>query len=286
MTGAGDDGLLNVTELSPRLVSLTLGGARTRTGWGVNCVAFASAAGTLVVDPMIAPAHARLVEDALRRRGFPEVRHVVVTHHHSDHALGAGWFARSGARVVAHRRCAAEMALQHPSLVAARRGSADPEVRELFVDAAPFVPAVRFEGRHVLDLQDAAVEVVHLGPGHTRGDAVVVFPSEGVAACGDLVFAGYHFNYEDAEPSTLAARLEELAALPATRFVPGHGAIGGRELLDAQAAYHREVERLVRAAPGSREARAAVQARFPGWALPEVIGTAVRAFGPAGPSGQ
>jgi hypothetical protein len=54
---------LHETVLSPRLVVLTLGGDRMLTSWGANCVALAAAAGTLVVDPMIAPAHARLVED-------------------------------------------------------------------------------------------------------------------------------------------------------------------------------------------------------------------------------
>jgi cyclase len=275
-----DSGGLRETALSERLVVLTLDGASVRTSFGVNCVAFASAAGTLLVDPMVAPAHARAVDEALRRRGFPDVRHVVVTHHHTDHALGAGWFARRSAAVVAHRRCAAEIAVQHPTLVAARRRSRDEAIRALFADAAPFVPGVRFDDRLELDLGDAAVHVLHLGPGHTPGDAVVLFPSEGVVACGDLVFSRYHFNYEDADAAALSRRLEDLAALPAERFVPGHGPCGGRELLDAQGRYHREVEAIVRAAPSPAAARAEIEARFAGWPLPEVILTAVTAFGP------
>lgn len=121
--------------------------------------------------------------------------------------------------------------------------------------------------------------MLHLGPGHSPGDAVVLFPVEGVVACGDLVFSGYHFNYEDAVAPALPGRLEELAALPAARFVPGHGPGGGPELLDAQARYHREVERIVRAARSAADARAEIEARFDGWALPEVIPTAVMAFG-------
>lgn len=278
MSREGEGGTLRETALSDRLVVLTLGGASVHTSFGVNCVALASAAGTLLVDPMVAPAHAQRVEEALRRRGFPEVRHVVVTHHHTDHALGAAFFARRGARVVAHRRCAAEIAAQHPTMIAARRRSRDEAVRALFADAPAYVPGVRFEERHALDLGDVAVEVLHLGPGHAAGDAVVLFPAEGVVACGDLVFAGCHFNYEDADPAALPGRLEALAALPAPRVVPGHGPCGGRELLDAQARYHREVERIVLESPGPGEARAAIEARFAGWALPEVIPTALRAY--------
>lgn len=252
------------------------------TSWGTNCVALASAAGTLVVDPMIAPAHARLVEEALRRRGFPEVRHVVLTHHHTDHVLGAAWFAARGAAVVAHVRCAEEMAAQHPGIIAARRRT--PEIASLFVDAVPYTPAVRFEDRHVIDLGDGEVDVRHLGPGHTPGDAVVLFPSEGAVACGDLVSAGYHFNYEEANTAQLARRLDELAAMPASRFIPGHGPPGGREILNEQARYHAEVARIVRGAAGPAAARAAIEALFPGRALPEAIPTAIAAFG--GPGGE
>lgn len=268
---------LRETELSPRLVVLTLGGDRMLTSWGTNCVALAAAAGTLVVDPMIAPAHARLVEEALRRRGFPEVRYVVLTHHHTDHALGAAWFAARGVAVVAHVRCAEEMAAQHPAIIAARRRV--PELAALFADAAPHAPAVRFEQRHAIDLGDTEVGVRHLGPGHTPGDAVVLFPSEGAVACGDLVFARYHFNYEEADAAQLPRRLEELAALPASRFIPGHGPPGGREILDEQARYHAEVARIVRSAASPAAARTAIEALFPGWALAEAIPTAIAAFG-------
>src|SRR5512138_3080816 len=203
---------LRETSLSPRLVVLTLGGETPLTSWGTNCVALATANGTLVVDPLIAPAHARLVDEALRRRGFPPVRHAVLTHHHTDHALGAAWFAARGASVIAHRRCAAAMAAEHPALVSARRRV--PDLAALFADAEPHAPDVLFDESHALDLGDARVLVRHLGAGHTPGDAVVVFPTEDAVACGDLVFRGYHYNYEDADVGALPERLAALESLP------------------------------------------------------------------------
>jgi cyclase len=267
------------TVLSPRLVVLTLGGDRVATGWGVNCVALAARAGTLLVDPTVAPAHARLVEAALARHGFPPVSHVALTHHHTDHALGAGWFAARGATVIAHARCAEAMAAQHAGILAARRRDPDPELAALFADAAPFVPAVRFEERQRVELGDAEVELLHLGPGHTPGDAVVHLVSEGAVACGDLVFRGYHFNYEEADAAALVYRLDALAALDASIFVPGHGPPGGREVLAEQARYHAEVAALVRAAGSAAAARDAIEAQFPGFALREAIPSAVAAFG-------
>ncbi len=269
---------LAATALSPRLVVLTLGGDTPLTSYGTNCIAFSAAAGTVVVDPLIAPAHARLVDEALLERGFPPVRHVILTHHHTDHALGAAFFAARGATVVAHRRCAAEMAAQHAGIIAVRRR--DPKLAGLFADAEPYVPAVLFDERHDFDLGDVRIEVRHLGHGHTPGDAVVIFPSDDAMACGDLVFRGYHFNYEEADADALPRRLEALAALGPARLVPGHGPPGGREIADEQARYHAEVARIARSAATVDAARESIAARFPGLALEEAIATAVAAFRP------
>lgn len=264
---------LHETPLSARLIVLSLGGDGVSSSYGANCVAVAGGGGTLLVDPLIAPAHARLVAEALARRAFPPVTHVVLTHHHTDHALGASWFAARGAEVVAQRRCAEAMAANHPALVAARR--ADAALAVLFADAEPHAPAVLFDDRWRVDLGGIPVEVRRAGPAHTPGDAVVLLPSERAVACGDLVSAGYHFNYEDAEPAALSGALAALAALPADLFVPGHGPPGGREIVEAQARYHAEVARIAAASGTADEAREAIRGRFPGFLLPAAIETAV-----------
>jgi len=268
---------LQETLLSPRLLVLTLGGDGIPTSYGANCVAVAGDRATLVVDPLIAPAHARLVGEALERRGFPRVDVVVLTHHHTDHALGASWFASRGARVVAHRLCAEAMAAQHAGLVAERR--AVPALSALFADAEPHVPSLLFDETHEVDLGGLTVRVRRAGPAHTPGDAVVIVPSERAVVCGDLVSAGYHFNYEEAEPAALAASLHALTALPADRFVPGHGPPGDREILEAQARYHEEAARIVAASPTPEVARAALRERFPGYQLEMAIESAIARLG-------
>jgi glyoxylase-like metal-dependent hydrolase (beta-lactamase superfamily II) len=63
------------------------------------------------------------------------VTHGVATHHHTDHALGASWFAARGARVIAHERCAAAMLAQHPTIIKERRVT--PALSALFAGAEP-----------------------------------------------------------------------------------------------------------------------------------------------------
>ena len=265
--------MLRETVLSPRVRVFTLGGDDPSTSFGANCVAVRGSRRTLLVDPLIAPAHARLVHDALARAGFPAVTDVALTHHHTDHALGAAFFAARGARLIAHRRCAEAMAAQHPAILAARRR--DPRLAELFRDAEPHLPARPFEERDGVELGGLAVEVRHLGHGHTSGDAVVVVPSEGMAVAGDLLFHGYHFNYEEADRVGVRAALEALAPL-ADLFVPGHGEAGSRAIVAAQVLYHDEAERMARAERRPGEAGAALRERFPGHLLESAVPGAVQ----------
>jgi cyclase len=265
--------VLEVTALSARCLVLTLGGDGISTSYGANCLAVHGRDGTLLVDPLVAPAHARLVEAALQERGWPAVSHVVLTHHHTDHALGAGWFATRGATVACQQGCATAMAAQHGDAVARRRR--EPALRGLFDDAAPYLPAVRFEAGWSVDLGGLGVEAHHVGPAHTDGDAAVLVPSEGVSAGGDVVFAGYHYNYEEATLERLPAALARVRALGAAYVVPGHGPVGGPELLDEQARYHEAVRRLVRGAATPAAAAAAVLAAYPRHRYPAGAASAV-----------
>ncbi len=265
--------MLTATALSPRCLVLTLGGDTPLTSWGANCLVVAGRDGTLVVDPLIAPAHARLVEAAVAARGLPPVTHAVLTHHHTDHALGAGWFARRGATCACHAACAAAMAAQHPAAVAGRRR--DPALAALFADAEPHAPAVTFGEGWRVDLGGQVVEALHLGHGHTAGDAVVHVPGEGIVASGDLLFAGFHFNYEEAAVEGLLPALDRLAALGAAAVVPGHGSAGGPELVTAQRAHHQAVARLARAAPSDEAVGPALRQAFPDLALAAAAESAV-----------
>jgi cyclase len=260
---------LRETELRDNVWVWTLGGDRIESSYGANCTAVAGREAVLLVDPLIAPAHARRVETALRTKTRLPVRFVVLTHHHTDHALGAGWFAGRGTTIVAHRACQEAMAAEHSKLIEARR--AVPALAELFADARPCRPSLDFQDEVLtFDLGDCVARVFHPGPGHTAGDTVVHFDGESVAVCGDVVSAGYHVNYEDAALAKLENGLEVLRQLGVRSYVPGHGAVGGVELLDGQLRYHRAVAEAARSS-NSGKGRERLVAQFRGHLLEEVL---------------
>lgn len=270
------------TPVRPNIVVMTLGGEVMHTAYGTNCTAIIGHDAVILVDPLIAPVHARLIEQAVRARTSAPVRFVVLTHHHTDHALGSSWFARQGALVLAHRVCAERMAAEHPGLIASRR--AQPELRELFADAEPTHPSVTFDEGLTVRVDDFEVEVWHPGWVHTPGDAFLYVPAERVAICGDLLFNGYHYNYEDASPTGVRKGLEALRALDAEVFVPGHGPAAGVDAIERQADYHDAVETIVRETRDSDEAAVieAIRARFPEYRLGIILRTAVRLFRESG----
>jgi cyclase len=269
---------LTETAIAANAWVWTLGGDTLTTSWGANCVGVAGRESSLLVDPLVAPRHARLAAEALRRRTDRPLRMIVLTHHHTDHALGAGCLRGDGVEVAAHRECAARMAAEHPVLVAERRK--DPALSGLFDDAEPAPPSLLFDSELREDLGGCPVRIFHPGHNHTPGDAVVHVPSAGIVVCGDLVSNGYHVNDEDANVAALEGGLDRLAALRGRVYVPGHGPPGGPGLLVAQRRYHRAVRESVRTASDGRSAIAAIRARFPGYALEVVLDAAVAAWAP------
>lgn len=252
---------LRETRLLDNVWVWTLGGDRIETSYGSNCTAVVGRESVLVVDPFIAPTFAQLVEESLRDKTPLPIRFVVLTHHHTDHALGAGWFARRGATVVAHAACRDAMGREHPDVVEARRRI--PKVAELFHDAEPYLPGVVFDEGVEIDVGGTRARAFHPGPGHTPGDVAVHLEAESVVLCGDLVSVGYHVNYEDAALENLAGGIRALHDLRARTYVPGHGDPGGAGILDEQLRYHEAV-----AAESSVDE---IRRRFPGYALEEVL---------------
>jgi len=231
---------LQETQVRDNIFVWTLGGDTIHTSYGTNCIGVIEPDAVLVVDPLIAPAHARLVVATIREKTPAPVRFVVLTHHHTDHSLGASTLVHDGAVLIANRNCRDSMAAEHPRLLALRRQQ--PETRELFGDAVPILPSVTFEESLTVHLGDMEIELWHPGWGHTPGDVFLFLPDARVAICGDLLFHGYHFNFENASLPGIRQGLRALRALDAETFIPGHGQVAGPETLDEQAHYLDAVE--------------------------------------------
>ncbi len=191
------------------------------------------------------------------------------THHHGDHSGGNAAFM--DVRTIAHRhtepriRATAERNLGRIDQVFGRMtemieaGEAPGEMaddlargRERLAGMSPqdFVPAELHDGRVTVDLGDGVVELHWISEGHTDGDTFLHLPEEKVIHAGDLLFHGRHPYVDVGGGATPAGWMRCLDAMLAltdgdTVVVPGHGAIGGPEVIRGQQAYFHQLMEIV-----------------------------------------
>ena len=144
--------------------------------------------------------------------------------------------------------------------------------------------------RHVLDLGDRGVELLHLGRGHTSNDLVVVAGDAEVVFAGDLVEQSAPPAYgDDSYPLEWPATVSALVALGRSTFVPGHGDVMTPATVADQVAGIASVATLIRdlhaAGIAAEDAldEAADQWPFPRQSLANTVARGYLALGPPSP---
>ncbi len=272
-------GPLAETRLSAQVSVFTLGGETLADSYGSNATVFFGKGAVVVVDPFIAPRQAADLGARIADRSNAPVTHVILTHHHTDHALGASWFAAHGAEVIAHETAGRRMALEHAGLIDERRR--DPALAALFEGAVPYAPTRLVTDRFAFEAGGLRFDVFHPGHAHTPGDLCIYVPALSVLVSGDLVSTGYHPNFEDANVAGWRSALEGLRGIPFTTLVPGHGLAGGCDSVEDQLRYFHRAQEIVAEASksaGEDEVYSALTQAFPDFRLRIVLPALVDRF--------
>ena len=199
----------------------------------------------VLVDTAATGARARRLRELVRGVVPAAPRIVVNTHAHGDRTFGNFVFPEAvvvGAELT--RAEAVEVGLHLTKLW--------PDVEWGEVELTP--PQVTFTGGLTLHLAGRVAQLHTFGPAHTACDTVVWLPAERVLFTGDLVMSGVTPLVLSGSVGGLRDTIAALRAFGATTIVPGHGAPGGPDLLDATERYLDRVVEL--AAAGLAEGRA------------------------------
>jgi len=217
-------------------------------GWGwSNAGLVVDGESTLLIDTLF---DLRLTEEMLQvmRRAVPSAARIdtlVNTHANGDHCYGNQLVG--DALIVASARTAEEMTELPPAAMAMLVQQA-PQMGELgefflrcfggfeFDGIEPVLPKQTFSGELSLRVGGRELQLIEVGPAHTRGDTLVHLPAERVLFTGDVLFSGSHPIAWAGPISNWIAACERILALDPQAIVPGHGPLSTveqvRELRD------------------------------------------------------
>jgi glyoxylase-like metal-dependent hydrolase (beta-lactamase superfamily II) len=159
---------------------------------------------------------------------------VLVTHARQEFLFGALAFRASKVPIAMQRQAAGLMRSRcERCLKTLNEVLGEDEMR----GSALYRPDVEFDGSHDDDSSGRRLKVLHFGHSSGPGDVVVLDERSGVLFAGGLLDRDRVPDVQDAELPGWRAALKALRALPVRTVVPGHGPVGGREVIDAVEGY-------------------------------------------------
>ncbi len=197
-------------------------------GAGGNLALSVGKDGAVLVDDQFAPLSAK-IQAAARKVGAPKLKFVINTHWHSDHTGGNENLGKSGSVIIAHANVRKRLSTDQFIEMLNRKVPASPPGA---------LPVVTFTSEVTLHLNGDTVHLLHLGPAHTDGDALVHFEKANVIHMGDtMMTVSYPFVDvgSGGRYSGFLAAAERALALSddKTVIIPGHGPVTNKAGLTA-----------------------------------------------------
>lgn len=203
---------------------------------------------TLLVDTLFDLKLTGEMLDAMRR-SVPAAAHIstlVNTHANGDHCYGNELVA--GAEIIGSEATAHELeefppsAFHHLMLTARDKGEGGAFIIECF---RPFdfsgitlaKPTRTFSGELDLRVGNKAVQLIEVGPAHTKGDTLVHLPEDRVVFTGDILFnEGTPIAWAGPVTNWIAA-CDRILGMDVDVVVPGHGNVADKTAVRAMRDY-------------------------------------------------
>lgn len=205
-------------------------------GWS-NAGLIADSGQSLLVDTLFDLPLTSEMLDAMRRSvpAAKDIGALVNTHGNGDH-----WFGNQlleGRRIIAAKNAVEDMLHRPPEQYGSwvkdwpSMGVAGKFWQEVIGSRFDFsglrttLPNETFSGRMNMTVGDKAVELVEVGPAHTRGDVLVYVPKDRVVFTGDILFVGAHPAIWAGPVTNWIKACDLILGWDVETVVPGHGPI-------------------------------------------------------------
>jgi glyoxylase-like metal-dependent hydrolase (beta-lactamase superfamily II) len=206
---------IKTTEVTPGIYMLKGAGGNIGLSIGDD--------GVFMIDDQFAPLTEK-ISQAIASLTDQPLRFIINTHWHFDHTGGNEKLGQGGAIIVAHDNVRERM-LKGQTM----------EAFNMVVPPAPplALPVVTFDQGVTFHWNDDTLEVIHIAPAHTDGDAVIYFKKANVVHTGDLYWNGLYPFIDAGSGGTTTGMISGVAEILSridsdTRVIPGHGPLSNK----------------------------------------------------------
>lgn len=230
---------------------------------------------TIIFDSFLSPDAAGELIQTVKHLKLSPVEYVINSHYHNDHIRGNQSFD-TVVRIISTKVTAELIKQEEPKELAAEKEYAKgrfeyfdslykafkgdtasmdfqeillmkPYFEELSVSHAKIrtrLPDITFSDEMSLDGKLRKVRLIEKGKGHSGSDLIMYLPEEKIIFAADLVFSKSHPYLADGDFRNLKNILTSLELMDINKVVPGHGDIGGKELIGEMKEYVEYLEDL------------------------------------------
>lgn len=179
------------------------------------------------IDTMAGIALTSMALEGAKERLNKPLRFLLYTHGHGDHVHGSAVYGNA-------IRIGTQQVWESLSEKAAFISDAYKAMNPVEMTGVRFMPPeIIVEDTLELNLGNQPVIIRHMGHCHTLSDTIAFVPKAKAVFCGDIF---YNFELPDGNVGCFEnwiSALEEISALDAENFVPGHGPVADRAEFEA-----------------------------------------------------
>lgn len=211
-------------------------------GFGANQGFIVLEDSVLVFDSGISPSIAQNLDNMVQKITDKRVRYLVNSHAHDSHALGNSFFSkkyfRNGLEIISHKNCFERARTE--VLISSKESKAD--LRKLQRKQRR-VSSIQYYGDSLhLSVEGTELILIHPENGaHTLGDTILFVPEKNTIFAGDIFYNSFFPNLEDAHIDSWLDTLSSIDSKTYTKFLPGHGEVGGKKELQNFSEYLKQV---------------------------------------------
>ncbi len=197
------------------------------SGMGGNIGVIKGKEGFILIDSMYRQLHSKIKEQ-LGTIKAGRLLYLINTHVHGDHTGGNAGF-KGKCPIIAHENVYKRMIKDNPE----------------------GAPDITFKDKINIHLDDKVIKLIHMPPGHTDTDTIVLIPHAKVLHMGDLYFSGMFPYIDPGRGGNVDGYLNNIVTIIGLisddyKIIPGHGPLSDRKTLQGYLKTLRETVIIIR----------------------------------------